>query len=203
LSGYCLTNPKACFGSCPTFYTMNDEKWNLVAEGFSSSVLPVFEKRDIDMLYWTKNNGDNLKVKLTNEALETHVIRYANLLVFPHQENERVFSTEDGDRGFYSLGNLISPASCQAAEGSCLNKINQMDHVEQFSSTDSKNLAKKEEIVFSFTNEENDNQGLIIGSRQTLLTTFLFYQGLAYTGNCTGFFVSSIENGNWGELKFI
>jgi hypothetical protein len=96
LSGYCLTNPKACFGSCPTFYTMNDEKWNLVAEGFSSSILPVFEKRDIDMLYWTKNNGDNLKVKLTNEALETHVIRYANLLVFPHQENERVFSTEDG-----------------------------------------------------------------------------------------------------------
>jgi len=194
MSGYCLTNPKACFGSCPTFYTLNNEKWNLVAEGFSSGILPVFEKRDIDMLYWTKNCGNNLKVKLTNEALETHVIRYANLLVFPHQANERIFSTEEGD--FYSIRNLVSPEWCMAAEGSCLDKIIQMDHNERFSLTDSKNLAKKEEIVFSFANDESDEFGLLIGSRQTLLTTFLFYQSLAYTGNYTGYYSSAIENGN-------
>lgn len=194
MSGYCLTNPKACFGSCPTFYTLNDEKWNLVAEGFSSSILPVFEKRDIDMLYWTKNAGNNLKVKLTNEALETHVIRYANLLAFPHRAGERIFSAEEG--GFYSMANLVSPEWCRAAEGNCLDKVAQMDHDERFSLTDSKNLAKKEEMVFSFSNNESDQFGLIIGSRQTLLTTFLFYQGLAYTGNYAGYYASAIENGN-------
>ena len=36
LSAYCAANPKACFGSCPTFYVDG----RLEAEGFSSSVLP-------------------------------------------------------------------------------------------------------------------------------------------------------------------
>ena len=70
---YCISNPKACFGSCPTFYTFNNDKWELVAEGFSSSILPAFEKQDIDMLYRTTNDTNNLQIKLTNEALETHI----------------------------------------------------------------------------------------------------------------------------------
>jgi len=34
-SVYCLINPKACFGSCPTFYAWNGENMELMAEGFS------------------------------------------------------------------------------------------------------------------------------------------------------------------------
>ena len=36
----CITNPKACFGSCPTFYTYDGDSMRLEAEGFSSSVSP-------------------------------------------------------------------------------------------------------------------------------------------------------------------
>ena len=34
---YCAANPKACFGSCPTFCSKNGDTWRLEAEGFSSS----------------------------------------------------------------------------------------------------------------------------------------------------------------------
>ena len=191
---YCIINPKACFGSCPTFYTMNNGKWNLAAEGFSSSILPVFEKKDIDMLYWTKNEENKLTIKLTNEALETHVIRYANLLVFPHEEGKRVFAATDGE--FYSTQNQVSPVKCSDENNNCLEKVEKMDHIERFSMANSENLARKEELIFSFANQKGMNSGLIIGSRQTLLTTYLFYQGLAYSGNYAGYFAASIENGN-------
>jgi hypothetical protein len=193
-ASYCIINPKACFGSCPTFYTMNDGNWNLVAEGFSSSILPVFEKKDIDMLFWTKNEENKLTIKLTNEALETHVIRYANLLAIPHEEGKRVFAATDGE--FYSTKNPVSPLMCSDEHGNCLEKVEKMDHIERFSMADSENLAKREELVFSFDNEKGKKLGLIIGSRQTLLTTYLFYQGLAYSGNYAGFYAASIQNGN-------
>lgn len=190
----CIINPKTCFGSCPTFYTLNNGNWQLVAEGFSSSILPVFEKNDIDMLYKTKNTGDSLSVKITNEALETHMIKYANLLAFAQNDDEKVFATPQG--AFYRLANLVPPLVCNDRDGNCIDKISQPDHIERYSLTDSKNLAKKEEVIFSFENSDGANRGLIISSRQTLLTTWLFYQGLAWSGNYAGYFASGIENGN-------
>jgi hypothetical protein len=194
LSLYCVIDPKACFGSCPTFYTLNNNMWQLVAEGFSSSILPVFEKSDIDMLYWSKNSGRSFDIKLTNEALETHAIRYANIMAFPAKEGNRVFATSSGE--FWYTENITAPAVCSAAEGDCLPKVEKMDHTERYSTAGSKNLAEKEVLYFSFDNTNSRNPGLLIGSRQTLLTTYLFYQGLAYTGNYTGYYMSGIENGN-------
>ena len=48
---YCIANPKACFGSCPTFYAFDGKKMTLQAEGFSSSVMPSLESVDVDALY--------------------------------------------------------------------------------------------------------------------------------------------------------
>jgi hypothetical protein len=193
-SVYCLVNPKACFGSCPTFYAWNGENMELMAEGFSSSILPAFEKSDIDMLYWSKCKGTNYQIKLTNEALETHVIRYANLLVFPKKEKERVFATEDGK--FFKTSNLLSPLSCQGSEGDCRSLLLEMDAKERFSEADSKNLAAHEFIDLEFSASASNQLGLVIGARQTLLTTYLFYQSLAYTGNEGAYFASRIENGD-------
>src|SRR6266571_2568880 len=47
----CLANPKACFGSCPTFYVTDGRGPVLQAEGFSSSIAPSLEARDLDALY--------------------------------------------------------------------------------------------------------------------------------------------------------
>jgi hypothetical protein len=191
---YCITNPKACFGSCPTFYALENGSWNMMAEGFSSSIAPTFEKKDIDMLCWADVPEDTFSLKLTNEALETHVIRYVDLLAFPESGGDKVFVTESGS--FYRTSEIISPSSCMAEEGDCLDLIKDMDRKERFCGTDPKNLAKKEEIILSFDTNSNRELGLLIGSKQTLLTTHLFYQVMAYTGKHYGSMVAEVENGN-------
>ena len=69
--------------------------WKMMAEGFSSSISSAFEKTDVDMLYGIDQNADEVNIKLTNEALETHVIRYVDLLAFPEEPGEMVFATEE------------------------------------------------------------------------------------------------------------
>jgi hypothetical protein len=46
----CLSDPKSCFGSCPTFYVDDGPRELLQAEGFSGSVARVLEARDVDPL---------------------------------------------------------------------------------------------------------------------------------------------------------
>lgn len=191
---YCILNPKACFGSCPTFYCWDGKDTVLMAEGFSSSILRLFEKKDVDMLYDAKPSGNTVNIKLTNEALETHVIRYADLLAIPRNHNERVFASGNGS--FTRVSEILTPSSCTAPEGDCLTSILKMDQKERYSKTDEKNLAAKEYIYLNFESLPQGETGLIIGSRQTFLTTFLFYQSLAYMGNLAGNFAASIESGN-------
>src|SRR5947208_5945161 len=80
----CIANPKACFGSCPTFYVSDakDAEIDAViqAEGFSSSVAPSLEARDVDALYRFRPTSRELVVTMKNEALETHVVRRVRLL---------------------------------------------------------------------------------------------------------------------------
>jgi hypothetical protein len=189
-----MVNPKACFGSCPTFYCWDGKDTVLMAEGFSSSILRAFEKKDVDMLYHAMPLGNRIDLKLTNEALETHVIRYADLLVFPRKQNERIFSADNGL--FFRVSDILSPSSCKAPEGDCLEAVKRMDQLERYSETDSSNLAAKESIELNFNSIPSGEIGLIIGSRQTFLTTFLFYQSLAYLGHSAGNFAAGIESGN-------
>ena len=46
---YCAVNPKACFGSCPTFY-LPGEEGRILAEGFSASVAPSLEDSDLVLI---------------------------------------------------------------------------------------------------------------------------------------------------------
>jgi hypothetical protein len=80
---YCATNPKSCFGSCPTFYASDGQRELLQAEGFSASVAPSLEARDVDALYRARAPGSTVELRMVNEAYETHVVRSANLLVVP------------------------------------------------------------------------------------------------------------------------
>ena len=77
---FCIENPKACFGSCPTFYVSDGKDAVLQAEGFSSSVAPSLEARDVDALYRVHPDGREFIVTMKNEALETHVVRHVRLL---------------------------------------------------------------------------------------------------------------------------
>lgn len=190
---FCLINPKACFGSCPTFYAFNGDSLVLMAEGFSESVSPSLEDNDIDMLYHAVPQK-TMNLRLTNEALETHVIRYANLLIAEKNGDERVFATPGG--GFLLTDNIVSPEDCRVSGISCLDKVLFPDGVDYFSEADPDDLNTKEELLLNFRNPGPGNTGLIIGKRQTLLTTYLMYQGLSYMGHSVSYWMAEIERGN-------
>jgi hypothetical protein len=153
------------------------------------------EEKDIDALYRIKPVSEDFTIQLKNEAYETHVIRSAYLLALPKPEGGRVFSTPENE--FYQAKNIIEPSSAVGIEGDISEKFCAFDGVERFSEADSNDLASREIIELSFDNIHSDSAGIIIAARQTLLTTFLFYQSLAYMGTKTGEWLAYLErNGN-------
>ncbi len=180
MTAFCIANPKSCFGSCPTFSTSEDDGLILQAEGFSASVAPALERTDVDALYRCRATGDRLTVTLTNEALETHVIRWADLLVVPRSPGSRVFATVDG--AFVRADLLMPAAACVGPEGEVTALLSRFDGAERVSAPDSVDLTSREELEVRFDGVPPGPLGLVVASRQTLLTTYLFYQTLAYLG---------------------
>ncbi len=189
----CLINPKGCFGSCPTFYVSDGERPILQAEGFSASIAPVLEASDVDALYLARPRSRMLEVRMTNEALETHVVRWARVLAAARPHGGRVLATQAGD--FWGVTSLDAPQRCSAPEGDCLRTIHALDGAERFSTTDSTDLATREVIELDFPSS-GDSVGLVIGSRQTLLSTYVLYQALAYMGRSAGSFLAVLERGD-------
>ena len=193
LSAYCLTHPKSCFGSCPTFYVTDGSELRLQAEGFSSSVLPSLEATDVDALYRVPAPRGELEVRMKNEALETHVVRHVELLAVPRASDERVFATSAGT---FLRGRLLAPASrCLGPEGDCREAVRVFDGIERVSAADSTDLAARETIDLRFEEVGEGPLGLVLARRQTLLTTYLFYQALAYMGRSAGTWLATLERG--------
>ena len=187
----CAAEPKACFGSCPTFYVGNGERDVLQAEGFSASVAPILEARDVDALFRAHAPpGREVRVKMLNEAYETHVVRYANLLAVPRAAGRRVFADDAG--AFWSVTEPVGSARCVAPEGDCAKALAVFDERERFSAADSFDLASRETIDLTFDGE-TDAPALVIASRQSLLPTYLLYQAFAYLGTSAGRWLAALE----------
>jgi len=191
LTIYCIANPKACFGSCPTFYAWDGNKFLLQAEGFSSAVAPALEAKDIDALYRAKATSREFEVKMKNEALETHVIRFVDLLAVPRPEGGRAFVTSDGE--FWQAKKMVPLSAGRGPEGDCLKALRDFDGLERFSAADSHYLAARETLDVEFDNVPDGRVGLVLAARQSLLTTFLFYQTLAYMGTSAGEWFATLE----------
>ena len=191
LTAYCAANPKSCFGSCPTFYIFNGNRSTLQAEGFSASIAPVLEASDIDALYHARPTDSRFEVQMKNEALETHVVRYVDLLAVKRPSGGRVFLTADGT--FWKTETIVAPTVASAPEGDCLFPLQSIDGQERFSEADASNLATREIIEIEFDNVPHGSDGLIIAARQSLMSTFLFYQGLAYMGRSAGEWIAALE----------
>lgn len=194
VAGICAANPKSCFGSCPTFYAPDSTgRAVLQAEGFSASIAPALEATDVDMLYSSRPGNRDFTIHVTNEALETHVIRRANLLALARPAGGRVLATPGG--AFLQATHFTAPASCTASEGDCRTAVARFDGVQRSSLTDSLDLGTKETIDLTFDSLPPGRLGLVVASRQTLLTTYLLYQALAYLGEDAGAFLASLESG--------
>ena len=194
VTAFCIADPKACFGSCPTFYVDGAPGAPVHAEGFSSSVSPSLEARDVDALYRARPGSDGVvTVTMKNEALETHVVRHVKLLAAARPRGGRVLATLEGE--FRHATDIRALEACDAEEGDCRSRVRAFDGVERFSVTDGEDLARREIIELRLPRTEGD-RGLVVASRQTLASTYLFYQSLAYLGRSAGDTLAALERGD-------
>lgn len=84
----------AIFGSCPTYYTDSAGTYVLEGEGFSYSIAPLFEARDVDRLRLGAGPDGTVRLEVRNEALETHYINHLELLEVRHAAGETALSDE-------------------------------------------------------------------------------------------------------------
>lgn len=192
LTAACLANPKACFGSCPTFYVPGDEAGGPVAEGFSASIARAFEATDVDALELPPSAAATLQLEMRNEALETHLVRSVRLLVVPRPRGGRVYRAGDTFRPSRSQA---PPRACVAREGDCLAAVAGADGVEWRSVAGESDLTSREtvEVVFPRPPAASGELGLVVRARNTLLNTFVFYQGLAWLGTRAGDAFAALE----------
>lgn len=183
LSLFCIMNPKACFGSCPTFYMDEFADFHSSdAEGFTNAIAPSMEYYDIDALNNPKITNNTFELFMRNEALETHCVNEVKLLAFPRKNGERVYHTNNDE--FYLCEDNLLLNRALSDEGDITSLLKSSDMKERFSLSDENNLKSKEEIILTFKNVQNSNQlGLILNFRQTLMTTILFYDALGYMGD--------------------
>ena len=191
LSLYCALIPKACFGSCPTFYAWDGERQALVAEGFSASVAPALEATDLDALDRARPHAGRLTLTMTNEALETHVVRCADVLVAERPAGARVLATADG--AMFATSGWRAPDVARGPEGDCRAPLAARDGIERTSLADSIDLAARETIECRFERMPAGRPGLAIVARQSLLSTYVFYQTLAWMGRSAGTWLASLE----------
>jgi hypothetical protein len=190
LSIACVADPKSCFGSCPTFYADDDPDVPR-AEAFSASIARVLEERDVDALWGVRARGGQVVLHMRNEALETHAVRSVRLLAAPRPPGGRLLADPGG--GVHAAVGLREPRACRGAEGDCLAAVRAVDGLERTSEADARDLAAREVLELEFPAGSGD--GLVLGARQRLLTTFLFYQSMAYTGAGAGDFLARLESG--------
>ncbi len=80
----------AIFGSCPTYYVDSAGVKVLQGEGFSYSIAPLFEQRDVDRLPGLTTKNSKVQVEIRNEALETHYLNHLELLDIEHRPGTSV-----------------------------------------------------------------------------------------------------------------
>lgn len=174
----CMTNPKICFGSCPTFYQgESDHLFKSDAEGFTNAILPSLEHADIDALPLLVAKG-NPSLTLKNEALETHNIKSVKLLTIPQISGTQVFHSVRNS--FFRTSNGISVPTFY--EGEQLGDVIFKDNQEWFVPSNEEDLAAKIELDINVQPEKGVNYGLVMTYRQSLMSTYLFYGTLEHMG---------------------
>jgi hypothetical protein len=197
----CLANPKACFGSCPTFYINEEDDFHYAdAEGYSSAIAPSMAYSDIDALNNPPLTGNSFSLTMKNEALETHCTQDIKLLAYPRESGQRIYQSPNND--FYRCRQNYPLTQAMANEGDVTTLLKHEDRNERFSLADENNLRSKEEIILNFEDiQDTDNLGLILNFRQTLMTTYFIYSAMGYMGDQVGDMFAKIETSSQTKAK--
>ncbi|MDZ7362983.1 MAG: hypothetical protein ONB46_20025 [candidate division KSB1 bacterium] len=107
---------KAIFGSCPTIYSYDGEEYTLEAEAFSYSIAPRFENDDLDRLESGKTFDGEYRLKVANEALETHYLNSMALLAVDHAEGFEAFPSTDREIVLFGKESALLSATSKSGD---------------------------------------------------------------------------------------
>jgi hypothetical protein len=197
LTTACALNPKACFGSCPTFYASDGTRDVLQAEGFSASAARVLEATDIDAMWTAHPTSHDFEVRMTNEALESHAVDHVRLLAAPRPPGTRVLRAGDA---YFPSARMHEATACTSPLGSCLEASRASDGLEYLSPASEHDLAARETLDLTFPRGRG-HVGLAVVARNSLLDTFVFYQLLAYMGRSAPEWFARVEQEGPGSVN--
>jgi hypothetical protein len=170
----------AIFGSCPTYYSDSAGVPVLEAEGFSYSIAPLFEARDVDRLHGRPGPDGTFRLEIRNEALETHFLNHLELLEATHAADEFVAPDLSGHPVAIARRTPARIARDRAGRD-VLNVLARADgrtyatapHVLAGVSADD----PEDRIELSFAGTHNgDSVALVLRLRNSLLSTVLLYE---------------------------
>lgn len=209
----CAIDPK-CFGSCPTIYADSAGTPVLEAEGFSYSIAPLLEARDIDRLRSQPDSQGIVRLQVWNEALETHYINHLALIEATHAPGELVLPDENGRP--VAVARYVDGVTAHDRRGRDIApRIARADGV--LFSTDEATLAAvsagdmDDHIDLAFPGPPgSDSVAIVLRMRNSLLNTILFYdymlarpgaRSLDWMENDLGRIGPTVALGRWYDGK--
>lgn len=199
----------AIFGSCPTVYSDSAGTPVLEAEGFSYSIAPLFEARDVDRLRARPDSSGVVRLEVRNEALETHDINHLELLEVTHAPGEVV--VPDGDGRALALAGLVPPLRATDRSGRPLAAVLAHRDGTVFAS-DTTRLAAATDADFgdyidlTFPPVTGDSVAVVFRLRNSLLNTVLLYdvmlgsragRALDWQGRDLNTIAPAVDLGRW------
>lgn len=179
VAAICLSDPK-CFGSCPTFYSDSAGVAVLEAEGFSYSISPLLEARDVDRLRAQPDSTGTLRLQVWNEALETHYINHLELLESVHGRTEFVLPDERARP--VAVQHLTPPTTVTDRAGRDVRRLIAASGDSAIFVTDSGTLGRataadpNDYLDLRFPRPSGaDSIAVVLRLRNSLLNTVLFY----------------------------
>lgn len=204
----------AIFGSCPTFYTDSAGTPVLEAEGFSYSIAPLFEQRDVDRLRGSPTADGGFVLRVRNEALETHYINSLELIEVRHAADELAVPDQAGR--VIAMKGLSAPATVRDRAGRDVSKTVSADDGVVFSTAEetirkvsAADLNDYIDIAFPVT-PGSDSVAIVLDLRNSLLNTVLLYEqilgapgarSLDWLASDLGRIGSAIELGKWYSTR--
>ncbi len=175
----CAADPK-CFGSCPTFYSDSAGEFVLEAEGFSYSIAPLFEARDVDRLRARPWPDGSVRLEVRNEAYETHYLNHLELLEARHRTDE--FLAPDAEGRAVALSHLQRVTTATDRAGNDIRLALALADGKT-TRTDAAVLARAHESDIEDTIDialpvprGADSAALVLRMRNSLLNTVLLYE---------------------------
>lgn len=175
----------AIFGSCPTVYSDSAGVERLESEGFSYSLAPLLEARDVDLLRARPGADGRIRLTVRNEAAETHYINHIELLAVQHADSEAVAPDATGLP--LALGGWVSYRATDRDGRNAVATLAEADSLVYASDSASFNPADTTRlhdwISITLPAVDADSVAILLRARNSLFTTVLLYdQMLARRG---------------------